>query len=85
MFARRTRTVSFRLLEAEYHHLQKVCAAHGVRSLSDFARGAVLRLIAESAATGEIAESIESRLDRLDVHVKMLERELGRLLGREGA
>jgi len=84
MFARRTRTVSFRLLEAEYHRLREVCAANSVRSLSGFAREAVLRSVAESAATGEVAESLESRLDRLDVHVKLLERELGRLLGREG-
>lgn len=38
VFTRRTRTVSFRLSEEEYKELRDVCIAHGMRSMSDFAR-----------------------------------------------
>jgi hypothetical protein len=38
VFTRRTRTVSFRLSEEEYKELREVCIAHGIRSMSDFAR-----------------------------------------------
>ena len=38
VFTRRTRTVSFRLSEAEYEELRATCIACGIRSMSDFAR-----------------------------------------------
>ena len=38
VFTRRTRTVSFRLSEEEYKELRNTCIAHGIRSMSDFAR-----------------------------------------------
>jgi len=40
IFKRRTRIVSFRLSEDEYEQIRAVCIANGVRSISDFARGA---------------------------------------------
>jgi hypothetical protein len=75
--------VSFRLVEAEYHQLRTLCEAQGVRSLSDFARDAVRRCMAQVSATGEGPESVECQLNRLDVHLKLLEHEMGRLLNTE--
>jgi hypothetical protein len=42
---RRSRMVSFRLSPEEYEKLQNVCAAEGVRSLSELARTALQRMI----------------------------------------
>ena len=48
---RRTRMVSFRLSESEYEELKNLCSAHGARSLSDFARFLVCRVVGEKTGT----------------------------------
>jgi len=42
---RRSRIVSFRLLEDEYRALENRCVSEGIRSISDLARSAVCRMI----------------------------------------
>ena len=41
----RRRLISFRLSEQEYEGLQRLCAAQGARSLSDFVRSSVCMLL----------------------------------------
>ena len=41
----RRRLISFRLSEEEYEALQRLCAAQGARSLSDFVRSSVCTLL----------------------------------------
>lgn len=42
VFRPRTRLVNFRLSEDEYQALKEICARSGARSVSDYARAAVL-------------------------------------------
>jgi DNA-binding transcriptional regulator GbsR (MarR family) len=44
----RERLVYFRITEDEFHQFANVCEQEGARSISDLARSAVQRLIAES-------------------------------------
>lgn len=57
VFKRRTRMVSFRLSESEYEELRNLCVAHGARSLSDFARFVVCRVV--GAKTGTPLDTLE--------------------------
>jgi hypothetical protein len=41
----RRRLISFRLSEQEYEGLQRLCAAQGARSLSDFVRSSVCMML----------------------------------------
>jgi len=62
VFKPRNRLVNFRLSEEEFEKLRASCSLYGARSLSDFARGAVLRSVSAGlAATGEVAEPAEPR------------------------
>ena len=47
----RNRLVNFRLTEEEFVYLREACLAQGARSISDFARSAVLRQ-ADRSGTG---------------------------------
>ena len=47
----RNRLVNFRLTDEEFIYLRDACLAQGARSISDFARGAVLRQADRSAPT----------------------------------
>jgi hypothetical protein len=44
VFKPRNRLINFRLSEEEFEQLRTSCSLHGARSLSDFARNAVLRV-----------------------------------------
>ncbi|MDX2178245.1 MAG: hypothetical protein SFV18_01550 [Bryobacteraceae bacterium] len=81
----RNRLVNFRLGEEEFNGMKAACEKSGARSLSDFARGAVLRAMAE-AESGVVAAG---PLGRLDGVVTMLESRVEQLLrlleGVEGA
>lgn len=46
----RNRLVNFRLTEEEFVYLREACLAQGARSISDFARSAVLRQADRSGA-----------------------------------
>lgn len=68
----RTRLVNFRLSEEEFEVLQQTCARSGARSISDFARAAVL-----AAPSITPADSVcGNRLDRLEMLLTRLETSL---------
>ena len=48
----RNRLVNFRLTDEEFSYLREACGAQGARSISDFARGAVLRQAERSSSAG---------------------------------
>jgi DNA-binding transcriptional regulator GbsR (MarR family) len=59
----RERLVYFRITEDEFHQFSSVCEQEGARSLSDLARSAVQRLIADcnrEHEAEELAPAIES-------------------------
>lgn len=72
----RTRLVNFRLSEEEYQVLRETCARSGARSVSDYARAAVLTGAQASGcgvrcerlefAVGRLAELMERREVRID-------------------
>jgi hypothetical protein len=76
VFTRRTRTVSFRLSEEEYKQLREVCIAHGIRSMSDFARLTTQWWIDGDGASNEpllvTIRELRARLRELDSQVKRL-------------
>jgi uncharacterized protein (DUF1778 family) len=64
----RTRAINFRLSEDEFEELKRACAAEGSRSLSDFARRAVWRMIVQdidAGLPGTARDRINRRLDKL--------------------
>jgi hypothetical protein len=70
----RTRLVNFRLSEDEYQLLKQTCARSGARSVSDYARSAVL------SGSGEVSPLISvggspcaDRWDRLEGMIQKLE------------
>ena len=76
VFTRRTRTVSFRLSEEEYKELREVCIAHGIRSMSDFARLTTQWWIDGDGARNEpllaTIRELRGKLRDLDSQVKQL-------------
>lgn len=66
---RRNRMVNFRLSEDEYVALKNICLKEGARSLSDFARAAVCRLMAASRPADE----------PLDIWVRNLDAKVGEI------
>ncbi len=71
---RRTRAINFRLSEEEFRELKRACAAGGARSVSDFARTAVWRLVISSFETEPATGSakIEMRLAQLQQQLSEL-------------
>jgi hypothetical protein len=85
---RRSKMVSFRLSEQEYHDLLRLCEQRGSRSISDLARDAVSSLLAPSTGqngdgieNGNAAEGggIEHRIHALYGRMEELDREVKRL------
>lgn len=68
---RRTRAVNFRLSEEEFEELKRACVAEGARSMSDFARTAVWRMIASGFNTLPSA-GVADRLDKLQQQLSEL-------------
>lgn len=77
----RNRLVNFRLSEEEFDGMKTACESSGARSLSDFARGAVLNAI-EAAKAGQSQETGGGAhtLARLDGAVASLESRIGQLM-----
>jgi hypothetical protein len=71
---RRTRAINFRLSEEEFRELKRACAAGGARSVSDFARAAVCRMVVGGIEAGPAAgtEIIDRRLDQLQQQLNEL-------------
>jgi hypothetical protein len=74
----RNRLVNFRLSEAEFESLRVACQALGARSISDFARSAVLERMTLHQPEG--AETNSKRVLQLDNKVAELETRVGQLL-----
>jgi hypothetical protein len=84
VYKARTRTISFRLSEAEYMELRNLSIANGSRSLSDFARWTVRRAIQSEEFASQ--SGIEARVRDLNSKTDEIHREvtrLIRLMGRE--
>ena len=85
VFRPRNRLVNFRLSEDEFEKVRASCSLHGARSLSDFARSAVLRSVANGPAACEALESqgvpSEARIVQ-DSKVNQLDRKVGELESR---
>lgn len=66
MFKNRTHAVTFRLAESEFQELTKTAVSQGARSLSDFARAAVMAQVAAASGNCFSREDIENIAKRLD-------------------
>ena len=66
-FMPRTRAVVFRVTPYEFGQLQEACSTRGARSISEFARGQVLR----GAGQPSLAQ-LEEKLDQLSLVVRQL-------------
>jgi len=81
----RSRLVTFRLDPEEYAALRRVCLTTGARSMSEFAREAVLASVdAGNASRGTLGGdlvTLTSRLNELDKLLKSASGLIGRVLG----
>ena len=71
----KTRTISLRLSEQEFEKLKSLYAAHGARSISEFARMAMYTLL--SWQSGGI--TLESKVREMDGKLSLLDSEVARL------
>ena len=67
----RNRLINFRLTEEEFGALHEACKQQGARSVSDFARAAVLAQVEQPAAGSELIR-IEEALHSLDARLTHL-------------
>ena len=74
---RKNRMISLRLSNEEYEALRSLYRVHGSRSVSEFARDAMQKVIVEAKAG---PANIETRLQELDAKMNSLDREVGRLV-----
>jgi len=73
---RKTKMISLRLSNEEYETLHNLYRAHGSRSISDFARNAMQKVISGAAPS----RSLETRLQELDGKMSALDHEVSRLV-----
>jgi hypothetical protein len=67
--------VSFRVSPEEYRQFQEICAAHGVRSISDLARAAMDEMVASGTPPTPLSREVRELRGR----VRTLSLELERL------
>lgn len=81
----RSRLVTFRLDPEEYDALRRVCISTGARSMSEFAREAVLSQVNAGGTSKMTLEgdlvTLTGRLHELDRLLKTLSSLLGKVLG----
>lgn len=84
----RSRLVTFRLDPEEYAALRRVCISTGARSMSEFAREAVLASVdAGNSSRGSLGGdlvSLTTRLHELDKLLKSASGLIGKVLGADG-
>lgn len=70
----RTRLVNFRLTEEEYETLKNAAESRGARSISDFARAAILSSVATQDSNGNSAHAsgIDRKLEDINTAVERL-------------
>lgn len=82
----RSRLVTFRLSDQEYEQVRNTCREEGVRSLSEFARRAVLHQVALHGASsvnfGDDLSALSLRLVELDQALEELRDRISQLVGR---
>jgi hypothetical protein len=81
---RRSRLVTFRVSAEEYEHLSNSCVASGARSISEFARLAVLRDVEARQPTGALSgdlATLSKELSELDVCLSEIRRRIHGVLG----
>jgi hypothetical protein len=77
----RNRLVNFRLSEEEFQSMKNACERSGARSLSDFARGAVLAAMEQLQQGGGFkADASLGPLSRLDQAVESLHARVDQLI-----
>lgn len=85
----RSRLVTFRLDPDEYAALRRVCVSTGARSMSEFAREAVLASVDAGAGTrgslGGDLVTLTARLHELDKLLRNASGLIGRVLGADEA
>ena len=74
---RKSKMISLRLSSAEYDALRAIYGSYGTRSVSEFARQAMQKVISAEAPQTTI---IKMRLDELDGKMTVLDREVTRLV-----
>jgi hypothetical protein len=79
MPTRKNRIISLRLSEEEYESLKSRYASHGVRSLSEFARDAMHRMLGDNPDKPTNGADIQNRVQVLDGKLAVLETEVSRL------
>ena len=72
---RKTRTISLRVTEQQFEALKSLYAAHGAKSISDFARTAMQNLILEPTVE---PSSLELKVQEIDGKVQILSSEVAR-------
>jgi hypothetical protein len=72
--------ISLRLSEEEYEGLNTHYRAHGVRNISEFARLAIQRIVAEPAGP---EHAVAARLSELDQRLRQVESQVSLLLEHE--
>ncbi len=78
VFKRKTRMISFRLSEEEYTFLHQASLSTGARSISDFARDALFRLLRDRTADPG-APALAARMEQLAADLQSVNGELERL------
>ena len=76
---RKSRIVSLRVSPQEYDVLKSLYRSHGARSVSDFARLAMHRVLASSLSR---PDGLERKLDELSGRLLLLDGEVARLRSR---
>ncbi len=74
---RKSRMISLRLSDEEYESLRSLYRMHGSRSVSEFARNAMQKVIGESISP---AGTLETRIVELDHKMSSLDHEVARLV-----
>ena len=72
---RKTRTISLRLSEPEFEALKKLYAAHGARSISDFVRTSMQRVISEATSA---SYALELKVQEINGKLSLLDGEVAR-------
>ncbi len=76
MVKKKSRMLSIRLSDDEFSHLRQVCESTGSRSLSDLAREAMHRMVADDTRT---TNGLETHIRELDSLLTRLRSEVARL------
>lgn len=68
--AKRNKMISLRISDAEYDSLKRYSSDNGVRSLSELARFALSRLVAQD---GFVPDGVDGRLSQLEARMSAVE------------